>query len=200
MTAAVTTVMTTRDETAEATGNRYRYSRIVDTAGHVVRVRIERDFYDSYSFAQVEVINGVKCWTHLLDEPVRDWWDTTPSPRKDINVAAVLAPVAERLLRRAATILGPPTTAVSPRVLDAVAALLGTVYGFDGERRVEPTEITWATTHGGGLHVFEHADGAVTFTKAHRDDCPFVTSTGTRDCDDECYYEHPTRLDGLLGS
>lgn len=100
MTAAVTALMTTRDETAEATGNRYRYSRIVDTAGHVVRVRIERDYYDSYSIAQVEVINGVKCWTHLLDEPVRDWWDTTPSPRKDINVAAVLAPLAERLLRR----------------------------------------------------------------------------------------------------
>lgn len=89
---------------------------------------------------------------------------------------------------------------MSPRVLDAVAALLGTVYGFDGERRVEPAEITWATTHGGGLRVFEHADGAVTFTKAHRDDCPFVTTEGTRDCDDECYYEHPTRLDGLLRS
>lgn len=102
--------MITRDETAEAIGNRYRYTRIIDTAGHVVRVRIERHFYDSYSFAHVEVVNDVKSWTQLLDEPTRDWWDATPPPRKDIDAAAVLAPLADRLLRRAAAILVPPTT------------------------------------------------------------------------------------------
>lgn len=108
----------------------------------------------------------------------------------------MLAPLADRLLRRAATILAPPTTtaAVSPRVLDAVAALLATVHTDHGERCVDPDEITWATTHGGNLHIIEHPDGSVTFTKAHRESCPFITSAGTRDCDHECD-ERRTRPD-----
>jgi hypothetical protein len=77
------------------------------------------------------------------------------------------------------------------RMHSAVSALLATTYGFDAERRIDPNSIAWAHTHGGALHLIEHPDGCVTFTKAHRDICPFITSSGTEDCDDECAFECP---------
>ncbi|KOX19261.1 hypothetical protein ADK67_33910 [Saccharothrix sp. NRRL B-16348] len=66
-----------------------------------------------------------------------------------------------------------------------------TSYGFDAEHRIDPDDIAWAYTWGGALHVIEHPDGSVTFTKAHRDDCPFITSAGTQDCDVDCRFPHP---------
>jgi hypothetical protein len=44
-----------------------------------------------------------------------------------------------------------------------------------------------------------HADGSVTFTKAHRDECPFITGSGTQDCDDECDVDDPTDARQRLG-
>jgi hypothetical protein len=197
----MTALITHRDETAVATANGYRYHRVVDIAGgHIVRARIERDFYIGYSLAHVEVINDRKSWTHLAEEPTRNWWDTTPSPRTEIDAAVALGPVADQLLRRAVTILAPaPTTpTLSPRLLDAVSALLATTYGCDGERRLAPDDMIWARNHGGTLHVIEHHDGSVTLTKAHRDECPFLASSGTQDCDDECHFQHPAEAQRQL--
>ena len=190
----MTAVITHRDEAAVATGNGYRYDRVVEIAGRIVRARIERQHYHSYSLAFVDMINDAKSWTRVVEDLACQWWDATPAPRNDVDAAAVLGPVADQLLRRAATILAPAPTpaALSDHVLDAVSALLATTYRYDGEHRITSDDMAWATTHGGRLHIIEHADGSVTFTKAHRDECPFVTSSGTQDCDDECDVEDPT--------
>lgn len=197
----MTAVITPRDEAAVATGNGYRYDRIVEIAGRIVRARIERQFYVSYSLAVVDMINDAKSWTRVVEDLACPWWDATPSPSKDVDAAAVLGPVADQLLRRAAAILAPaPAPAMlSSHVLDAVSALLATTYGYDGERRLTPDDMSWANTHGGRLHVIEHADGSVTFSKEHRDECPFITTSGTQDCDDECYFEYPTDAQRRLG-
>src|SRR5207248_8507792 len=81
----------------------------------------------------------------------------------------------------------PPTVTLSPHLYRAVSALLATSSGYNAECRIDPNDITWATDNGGTLHIFENPDGSVTFTKAHRDGCPFVASKGGQDCDDECY-------------
>jgi hypothetical protein len=137
-------------------------------------------------------------WTHLADEAPNNWVHDTPSPSPMVHAATELGPLADRLVHRAAEILAPPTTS-SHHVLDAVSALLATAYGYDGERRIDPDEIEWAITHGGTLHVIEHGDGSVTFTKRHRDDCPFVTSAGTQECGDGCLFEHPADAERRAG-
>lgn len=195
----MTAMITQRDETAVATGNGYRYDRTVEIAGRIVRARIEGHHYHCYSFAFVDMINDEKSWTRIAEDLACPWWNTTPPPSKNLDAAAILSPVADDLLGRATTVLAPAPPTLSPHVLDAVSALLATTYRYDGERRIDPDEIEWATTRGGRLHVIEHADGSVTFTKAHRDECPFITSSGTQDCDDECYVEDPADAQRRLG-
>ncbi|WP_280382629.1 hypothetical protein [Nocardia wallacei] len=78
------------------------------------------------------------------------------------------------------------TTTVTARVLGGIEALLATTYSYHGEQTVDPGDIDWATRHGHRMHIIEHPDGSVTFTKAHRDTCPFITSHATRQCDDDC--------------
>lgn len=198
----MTTAITERDEAAEVTLNRYRYIRVVETGGRIVRARIERDFYHDQSLAVAEVLNDQMTWTCLVKDAPGNWWHATQTPRPHVDAAAVLGPLADRILHRAAEVLAPPPTppTVSAHVLDAVSALLATTYGYDGELRITPEDITWASIHGGTLHVIEHADGSVTFTKQHRDQCPFVTSAGILDCDDECYFEHPADMERRLGT
>jgi hypothetical protein len=191
----MTIAITERDQTAEAHSNRYQYTRIVEIAGRIVRATIKRDFYVDYSLAYVEMINDHKSWTQLADEPAVNWWHTTPHPHPHIPAAEVLGAVTDRLLHRAADIIAPPPTALnlSPRVLDAVSALLATAYGYDAQHHIDPDDIAWAANHGGALHIIEHPDGSVTFTKAHRDECPFIVSKGSQDCDDECSFDFPHR-------
>ncbi|WP_158851197.1 hypothetical protein [Saccharothrix deserti] len=195
------TVMIERDEAAGATANRYHYTRTVEIAGRTVQARVERDFYINQSLAVAEVLNDQMTWTKLAAEAPGNWWHDTPTPRHDVHAVTVLGPLTEQLLRRAAEILAaPPTTVtVSPHVHGAISALLATSYGFDAEHRIDPDEIAWAYSHGGALHIIEHPDGSVTFTKAHRDDCPFITSAGTQDCDEDCYFEHPADAKLQLG-
>lgn len=102
-------------------------------------------------------------------------------------------PLAEQLLRGAAEILASPPTmpTLSVHLYRAISAVLATSGGFNNEVRIDPDDIAWAHRYGGTLHVIEHPDGGVTFTKAHRDDCPFLVSAGARDCDDECDFPHP---------
>jgi hypothetical protein len=182
-----------RDHDAGATPTRYHYTRTVEIAGHTVRARVERDVDPDQSLAVAEVLTDHTSWTRLVDDTPAHWWHTTPIPDPHTPAAIVLGPLANRLLGHAANILAPPPTALplSPRVLDAVSALLATAYGYNAERHIDPDDIGWATTHGGALHIIEHPDGSVTFTKAHRDDCPFIVSKGGQDCDDECSFDLP---------
>jgi hypothetical protein len=197
---AVTAVIHPRDETAGLTATAYHHTRIVEIAGHTVRTHIECGQFHQ-SLAVVDVLNHHLTWTPLIADAASNWWYPTPAPHAVTDPVAVLSPIADRLLHRAADILtAPPTTPeLSPRVHDAVSALLAGAYGYDGERRIDPDDIAWAQTHGGTLHILEHPDGTVTFTKQHRDDCPFITSTGTQECDDECDFPHPADTKQRVG-
>lgn len=189
----MTTAMIERDEAAGANQDGYHHTRVVEIAGRTVRAHVERDFYLDQSLAVAEVLNDQMAWTSLAADAPGNWWHDTPTPRLDTHAVAVLGPLTERLLHRAAAILAsPPTTqTLSPHVHGAISALLATSYGFNAERRIYPDDIDWAYTHGGALHIMEHTDGSVTFTKSHRDDCPFITNAGTQDCDEGCYFPHP---------
>ncbi|MFD2420373.1 hypothetical protein [Amycolatopsis pigmentata] len=193
----MTAVITTRDETASLTATAYHYTRIVEIAGHTLRAHVERGRFD-HSIAVVDVLNDHLTWTPLIADAASNWWYSTHAPHATTDPVAVLSPIADRLLHRAADILtAPPATlttstpGLSPRVRDAVSALLAVTYSYDGERRIDPDDIAWAQTHGGALHILEHHDGSVTFTKQHRDACPFITSTGAQECDAECDFVHP---------
>ena len=191
----MTAIMIDRDEAAGATAHRYHHTRVVEIAGRIVRARVERDFYLDQSLAVAEVLNDHTTWTSLAADAPNNWWHDTPAPGLDIHAAGILGPLTERLLHRAAAILASPpsTQTLSPHVHGAISALLATSYGFDAEHRVDPDDIDWAYAWGGTLHIIEHPDGTVTFTKAHRDDCPFITSTGTQDCDEDCDFPRPRR-------
>ncbi|ANZ35977.1 hypothetical protein BBK82_07705 [Lentzea guizhouensis] len=191
----MTTSMTERDETTGTSPQHYHHTRTVEIAGRTVRAHVERGHYlTTTSRAVAEVLNDQMTWTMLAAEATSEWWYNTPAPGPDIDdPARFLGPVTERLLQRAATILAaPPTThTLSPHLHGAISALLATSYGYDAEHRIEPDDITWAYTHGGALHIIEHPDGSVTFTKHHREDCLFNTSRGAQECDDDCYFTHP---------
>jgi hypothetical protein len=84
-----------------------------------------------------------------------------------------------------------PAITLSPRVLDAVSALLlEATDGYDNESHFTRDDLIRARDHGGALHIIEHADGGVTVTKSHHDQCPFITSSGTQECDD-CSLDQP---------
>jgi hypothetical protein len=186
------------NEISEATSTGYRYVRISEIKGRTVRVRIERGKYLDDSVAVTEVVteeySTPLTWTTVTAEDTRNWFHSSPAPLPVLEPSYIFGPLADQLLGRAAAILDaqPVERTVSPHVYDAISALLATVYCYDGERRIDPNDITWARSHGGTLHIVEHPDGAVTFTKAHRDDCPFITSAGAQDCDDTCFFPATT--------
>lgn len=177
--------ITERDETAGATKDRYHYTRVVETAGHVVRVRIVRDYYAHQSLAVAEALADNLTWTRLAEDAPGNWWTTTPTPSVGTHAAAALGPIAQRLIHRAADILAPPPTTLPPHLADAVAALLATTHGYHGETRLNAEDLAWATSHGGPFRILTHHDGSVTFTKAHTPTCRFLTSNGTHTCDDQ---------------
>ncbi|WP_237774725.1 hypothetical protein [Actinosynnema sp. ALI-1.44] len=184
-----------RDQDTGATSTRYHYTRVVEIAGRIVRARLERGVYLNHSGAVAEMLTDQTG----LGQPRRrrpQQLVVRHPPSVDIDAAAVLGPLAERLLHRAAEILAapPPTVTLSPHLYRAVSALLATSSGYKAECRIDPNDITWATDNGGTLHIFEHPDGGVTFTKAHRDECPFLADKGGQDCDDECYFDLPSRI------
>ncbi|MEU4252463.1 hypothetical protein AB0F15_34175 [Amycolatopsis sp. NPDC026612] len=188
--------MNERDEISGASSGSYHYTRVVELPGHTLRARIERGYYINRSFAVAEVLSDDGAWTSVAADGPGNWWHDTPTPGSDVQVVATLGELAEVLLRRAAGMLAvqPATRTISPHVNGAISALLATSYGFDGEKRVEPDDIVWAYDHGGALYVLEHPDGSVTFTKAHREGCPFVISAGAQDCDDDCCFPHPAEV------
>ncbi|GAA1291727.1 hypothetical protein [Saccharothrix xinjiangensis] len=162
-------------------------------AGHTVQARVERDSYLNQGFALAEALNDRTTWTSLTAEAPAAWWHDTPPPIPDTRAGTVLGPLAEQLLRRAATILASHrriTKRIPPHAHDAISALPAATHGVDAEVRINPDDISRARGLGGTLHVIERQDGGVIFTKAHRDDCSFITSTGTRDCDGNCRFPH----------
>ncbi|GGN23841.1 hypothetical protein GCM10011609_76940 [Lentzea pudingi] len=182
------------DQDAGATSQRYHYTRVTEIHGHTVRARIQRGIYNNVNSGAVAEIraNGMS-WSTLTAAGIDSWWYDTPKPSPDIDPAAVLGPLAEQLLCGAAEILASPPAmpTLSVHLYRAINGLLAISGGFTDEARIDPDDIAWAYAHGGALHIIEHPDGSVTFTKAHRDDCPFLTSAGARDCDDECDFPHP---------
>ncbi|EWC64549.1 hypothetical protein UO65_0156 [Actinokineospora spheciospongiae] len=193
----MTTGIVERTCTAEAHSDGYGFTRCVDIGGRVVRATLTRDVHEGRSRAQVEVLDDDRTWTHLAEEPTSAWWAHTPPPRLGLDDAvAVLTPVTDRLLARAADILAPPTTApvpptvsasplsvsaLPPRLREAVSALLLITYGSDAEGSIGPEDIAQDQACSRPLHVIEFPDGSVVFTKAHRPTCPFITSA--EDCD-----------------
>lgn len=190
-----------RSETATATSDRYQYTRTVMNATHTVRVRIERDTWRGKSHAVAEVFTDRMTWATLTADTPANWWHATPTPNPGVDATEVLGPVADRLVHRAGPILAirPITMTMSPNVYGAISALLATSRGFDAEVLIDPDDVAWAHEYGGALHILEHPDGSVSFTKAHRDDCPIITGSATQDYDDECYFEHPADRRRRLG-
>lgn len=192
-------------EISEAFSTHYRYVRVSEINGRTVRVRIERGAHLDDSVAVIEALAQERSipltWTTITAEDTRNWFHDSPAPLPVLEPSYIFGPLADQLLGRAAAILDtqPLARTVSAHVYDAISALLATGYGYDGERRVDPNDITWARSHGGTLRIVEHRDGAVTFTKAHRDDCPFLTSAGARDCDDICFFPATTDASGEAG-
>ncbi|MET8846007.1 hypothetical protein [Amycolatopsis sp. NPDC004625] len=185
--------MTGRDEVTSASPNCYHHTRVVEFAGHTLRARVERGYYITQSFAVAEVLTEQMTWTSLAADAPGNWWHETPPPSADVRAATALGALTERLLNRAAEVLNtsPTTPIISPHVQGAISALLAMTYGFDGEKRIDPDDIAWAHRNGGALHILEHPDGSVTFTKAHREDCPFIAAGGKRGCDGGCVVPHP---------
>jgi hypothetical protein len=109
----MTAVFTVRDETAGVTTIRYHYTRVVETAGRIVRARVERDRFDT-SLAVAEVLTDQLTWTQLAKDDPSNWWYATPVARHVTDPATVLGPLADRLLHRAAAILTPPSTPRAP--------------------------------------------------------------------------------------
>lgn len=64
-------------------------------------------FYEEQSYAAVHVLADDMTWTPLATSSPHNWFDDTPSPRDlRVNASTALRPTAQRLLDRAATILG----------------------------------------------------------------------------------------------
>jgi hypothetical protein len=194
------------NEISEAFSTHYRYIRISEITGRTVRVRIERGRYLDDSVAVIEAGTTepgsvTLSWTTVTAEDTRNWFHSSPAPHPALEPSYIFGPLADQLLGRAAAILDaqPMARIVSPHLYDAISALLTAGYGYDGERRTDPNDIAWARSHGGTLRIVEHPDGAVTFTKAHREDCPFITSTGKKDCDGNCVFPSPADSKQRLG-
>lgn len=144
----MTTAITEHDHDAGATSTRYHYTRVAEIAGHTVRARVERGVYLNDSGAVAEVLTDQAEWRSLAADGLNNWWHDTPPPSPDVQAAAVLGPLAERLLHRAAEILAapPPMVTLSPHLYRAVSALLATSSGFNAECRIDPNDITWRPT------------------------------------------------------
>ena len=94
------------DESFGTTGQGYHLTRIHHVGNHTLRVDIHRDSYARQSHAVAELLTPALTWTLLASEPPSGWHETSPSPYgTPPPTAGALYPLAERLLRRATTIL-----------------------------------------------------------------------------------------------
>ena len=94
------------DESFGTTGQGYHLTRVHHVGDYTPRVDIRRDAYARQSHAVVEVLTPALTWTHLAAEPPSSWHAASPSPYGPTKPGPQpLYPLAERLLRRATTIL-----------------------------------------------------------------------------------------------
>jgi hypothetical protein len=82
----------------------YHLTRVYHVDGHVLRVRVSRDFYDLQSHAVAEVLTPQRTWTVVASAPFTEWHRATPATTA---TAAPLTPIADQLLARARRILTP---------------------------------------------------------------------------------------------
>jgi hypothetical protein len=101
-------VIIERDESAGVTQDDYEYTRVVETAGRIVRVRVRRNYYPHQSYAVAEVLADDMTWTQLAVEPRNNWVHDTPRPCPMIHAASELGATADHLVHRAAEILARP--------------------------------------------------------------------------------------------
>lgn len=106
----MTTTITARDHASGVDRHRYHHTRVVETCGCIVRVRVVRDSYSQQSCAVAEVLADNLTWTHLADDAASNWWHNTPPPSLAVHAETELGDIADRLVRRAAEILAPPVT------------------------------------------------------------------------------------------
>src|SRR5687768_3476267 len=99
----MTASLTDRDQNTGAASERYDHTHIAEINGHTVRTRVGRGKHlnDSGAVAEVRTDTG---WSRLAADALNNWWYNTPPPSPDVDAAAVLGPVAERLSRGAAEI------------------------------------------------------------------------------------------------
>ncbi|GAA4898162.1 hypothetical protein [Streptomonospora salina] len=83
----------------------YSYTRVADLGGRRVRARIHRDYYPVQSHAVAEVLSDARTWTHLAQADPSGWHADTPDPPSGVDARRELAPLADRLIDRAAAIL-----------------------------------------------------------------------------------------------
>ena len=104
------------DESFGTTGQGYRLTRIHHLGEHTVRVDIRYDSYAQQSHATADVLSSGLTWTTLVSDPPSNWHDAAPSPyARPAPTAEALYPLAERLARRAATVLRTqPQTPATP--------------------------------------------------------------------------------------
>lgn len=96
------------DETAFTEASCYRLTQTHDLDGHVVRVRVHRDFYLHQSWAVADVLTPALTWTELATAPAQDWHPDTHTPRITAHAAAArdtLQPIASDLTGHAQRLL-----------------------------------------------------------------------------------------------
>jgi hypothetical protein len=180
--------ITQLNDSAKVTEHQYQYMIVAVVGGRNVRAGALRDKNLNESRAVAEVLTDRHGWITVTVDAPGNWWHTTPSPKPGVDAAGVLRRIVKKLLIEAGRILAtqPITQTLSVHLCRAINALLATTCGPDGEVSLDPNKIVSASEKGGTLHVVEHWDGTVTFTKAHRSQCPFITSAGAQRCDGEC--------------
>ncbi|SES39866.1 hypothetical protein SAMN04488000_12678 [Lentzea albida] len=173
------------DESVSAAERYYTLLRIVRLGPHTVRVRVHREVELEPCFAAAEVLSCDMTWTPLVMHHPECWFDRTATPFKHVNVKTELEPLADDLMRRVTAILVKSIT-LPEHVLDVVGALLAVAYGSTGEHVITPDDVRWAKASGGPFRAIDRPDGSVLFTKAHRHDCPLLTSECEIPCDGRC--------------
>lgn len=175
-------------------GSSYAYTRTVHLGPHTVRVRVKRGLDSDNSWAVAKILSADLTWTDLATTQGDRWYEHTAEPY-GVDPKAELGDVADDLIRRVTAII-PSNTTVPQQTLDVVGALLDHAYGSTGEHLITADDVRWAKGHGGPFRFLHRPDGSVLLTKAHRYDCPLLTTAGAEKCDSLCQPVQSTTVTG----
>ena len=187
----MTTTMTGLDETAGIGPRSYHHTRTVEIAGRTVRAHVERGNRLRTSRAVADVLNDQMTWTSLAAESPKDWWHDTPTPARSRRTT----PPGSSARSPNASSSAPPRSSppsdhhtISPHLHGAISALLAT------SAATAPNSASSLTRSPGRTTTAVHCTSSNTPTAAspspnhHREDCPFITSRGAQECDEDCYF------------